>query len=239
MTTKAEILDLIRQLAAKNGKPPGMDRFRSDTGIGFHEWRGVFWSKWSSALEEAGLVANKLDALYDRERVVTQYLEACRKFACLATDPQLQMFSRENPGAPTRHSTWTKQFGGMAGLRQAAHAYAAQRSEWADVIPVFDGLKALDESTRRNASTKDGWVYLLKGLPGYYKIGRGDDLERRVKQISVAMPEKVELEHSISTDDPAGIEAYWHRRFANRRANGEWFKLTREDIRAFKRRRFQ
>jgi hypothetical protein len=88
-------------------------------------------------------------------------------------------------------------------------------------------------------SKKDEWVYLLKGVQGYYKIGRGAELERRVKQESVAMPEKLVLEQSIRTDDPVGIEGYWHRRFADRRANGEWFKLSREDIRAFKRRTFQ
>jgi len=86
-----------------------------------------------------------------------------------------------------------------------------------------------------------GYVYLALmkvGRGKRYKIGKANLVEQRTRQVAVNLPEDLELIHAISTDDADGIEAYSHKRFGEKRRGGEWFELTVEDVRVFKRRRF-
>ena len=72
----------------------------------------------------------------------------------------------------------------------------------------------------------------------HYKIGKTFSVPRRHREIALELPEKLEPIHVIRTDDPSGIEAYWQRRFEAKCTNSEWFALSAEDVRIFKKRKF-
>lgn len=101
---------------------------------------------------------------------------------------------------------------------------------------VVEQTKKESPAERPAHSGPKGFVYLLKS-GRYFKIGHSNDPGRRACKVRLQMPEKVTFVHEIETDDPRGIEAYWHRRFAERRQNGEWFVLDRSDIAAFRSRK--
>lgn len=78
-----------------------------------------------------------------------------------------------------------------------------------------------------------GVVYLLKAGP-FFKIGKAMDFNKRLNQIKLQLPYEVVVTHKISCDDISHVERYWHKRFASKRQNGEWFVLTDEDVAEFK-----
>ncbi|WP_432200520.1 GIY-YIG nuclease family protein [Erythrobacter sp. W53] len=233
--TKDHILSEIRRLAESDDQPPGIERFTRETGIDRHQWRGVFWTKWSDALSDAGFSANSWNVALATEELLKRYADLCLELDRVPTKAEYKLIRREKTDLP-HDETYRKRFGGKAQLIEALRHLAVSDAPYAALLEVLPA--EVKQPVQGRANTADGWVYLLKS-GAHFKIGRSESVERRIKEISVALPESVSLVHAISTDDPVGIETYWHRRFADQRANGEWFKLGREDVRAFRRRKFQ
>lgn len=232
------ILNEIRRLAALNGKAPGARLFVTETGIGQHEWYGRYWARWTDAVKEAGLEGNSLQGRFDSAEVMRKVVEAFREQGYIPTTPEMKIRRANDPSFPNP-KTVASHFGSRADLIQAVRSFCETTVEFRDLLPLLPDVSAkVISKVAAPSKVDEGWVYLIKS-GAHYKIGRSDELERRIKEIRVALPEAASMVHAIRTDDPSGIEAYWHRRFADRRANGEWFALRPADVVAFKRRRFQ
>jgi len=234
---REQILAEIKRLATENGVPPGKAVFARQTGIREHQWSGIFWARWSDALAEAGFEGNVLQGRFVTEDVLTKIVEACRHYGRVPTSAEMRLYRTKHPSFPS-HNTISNHFPTRARLLDALAKYASKVEGGRDIASMLPEITGPDEAPALSARRTEGSVYLLKS-GSHYKIGRSDELERRVKEIRISLPETVSLVHTITTDDPAGIEAYWHRRFADRRANGEWFKLDVNDLAAFKKRRYQ
>jgi Meiotically up-regulated gene 113 len=237
---KQHIIDEIIRTSEKNGgRPLGRQRFFSETGIKESEWYGKYWARWSDALKEAGYTPNAKQDSYEEEWLIEQLISFIKEIGSFPTFAELRLKARRAKGFPS-HSTFAR-LGNKIEVARKILDYCHQKSGYDDVIIICQSITAIEsKEDDKSEGTDDStlaFVYLLKS-GRHYKIGRSNFVGRREYELSIQLPERVSIVHSISTDDPIGIEAYWHKRFKDRRKNGEWFELTSHDVKAFKKRKF-
>jgi len=235
--TKEFILSEIKRTAEQNaGKALGKQRFYQETGLKESDWYGKYWTKWSDVIKEAGLQPNILNSSLPSEFLLTKLSEFVVELKRFPTTGDLRIKARNNPDFPS-HNTFNR-FGNKSGLAEALKAFCSQngKSELIQYCEPYLTDHAISRGSDEQID-KNGSVYLYKSSR-YFKIGRTNDLSRRDREIKLQLPLEAELIHRIITDDPVGIEKYWHTRFADKRLNGEWFNLSASDIKAFRRRKF-
>lgn len=219
--------------------PLGWKRFFSETGIRYHDWFGKYWSRWGDAVREASFEPNKLTEAYGEELLVERYIELIRELGRTPVKGELRLKKRNDPSFPNEKAfEW---FGSKRQLLSRVLEYCRTHGGFDDVALLYAHLppEVADEPTSDGnlAAEATGTVYMLKS-GRYYKIGRTNAVGRREYELAVQLPDKANMIHMIRTDDPSGIEACWHSRFAEKRKNGEWFELDGTDVQAFKRRKF-
>ena len=243
MTKEYILLELKRTAAENGGIPLGIDRFREATGIRKEDWYGKFWTKWSDAQKEAGLEPNRFSLpAFDESWMLYKIIEYIREVGHFPTKAELKI-KRYNDSDFPNIVTFRRRLGNKPQMIEKIINYCRDNNDFDDIIeicsPLHDSFKPNNELSESiiDANEKIGHVYLLKH-DKVYKIGKSIDASRRYKDIKIQMPHKTEEIHVIETDDPSGIEAYWHNRFKDKRLAGEWFKLSAYDVKAFKKRKF-
>jgi hypothetical protein len=179
-------------------------------------------------------------AAHSDTHLLEQFAALVRELGRYPTASEVQLKRRRDPTFPSQ--TVYERFGTKADQARALFEYCARVPGFDDVAELCRpfALVAANEDTNDDEADDDveyGFVYLIKS-GRHYKVGPSNAAGRREREIALQLPEKASTVHVIRTDDPAGIEAYWHQRFAEKRLNGEWFALGVDEVRAFKRRKF-
>lgn len=234
---KLEILKEIQRTAKENGNVPlGAGQFLKATGIRREDWLGRYWARWGDAVREAGFVANSASLLIDESVLLEKYIALTREKGRFPTKAELRLQNKVDSTFPSE-TTFYKRFGGKPNVIARLAQYCKSQNGYEDMLGFCSTIPLPlepepDESTDNR---QIGYVYLIQhGSRHEFKIGKTFNPIRREGEIILQLPEKVQPIHYIQTDDPSGIEKYWHNRFATKRKQGEWFALTSTDIRAFK-----
>jgi len=89
--------------------------------------------------------------------------------------------------------------------------------------------QGIDEKHYENMPTK-GYIYFLQAKNIAVKIGKTINLQNRFNQIQPRLPFETQVICTIKTSDYTLLENKFHKLFYNKHVNGEWFKLTNNDI---------
>jgi len=237
--TKAHILkEIVRTAKENGGKPLGWRKFESETGIKYADWHAKHWVHWSDAVREAGLVPNQFQRSYESSELLDRYARLARELGRLPVSGDLRMKARHDPEFP--HDRPFRRFGGKSALVRAVVEFCRSRKEYEDIMRLCEEYTAdhqQESDDEASGEEESGFVYLMKS-GRFYKIGRSNAPGRREYELAIQLPETTRTIHKIRTDDPSGIEAYWHKRFEAKRKKGEWFELGAAEVAAFRRRKF-
>jgi hypothetical protein len=229
--------EIIRIAEESGGKAPGFQRFAAETDVRKSDWYPKLWLRRGDAISEAGCQANVFTTAYDTTYLITKYIELIRELGHFPIEGELRNRRETDKNFPS-HTTFSR-LGSKQERVQKIIEYCHRKSEFNDINSICSEIAKFARKKPDSTDSKPdkiGYVYLIKhGTRNEYKIGKTKNPIRREGELRIELPEKVEPIHYIKTDDPSGIESYWHSRFAEKRKEGEWFSLTAEDVRAFKR----
>lgn len=220
-----------------DGKPIGEHVFRQKSRISSGYWQGRYWRCWSEFQAELGFKPNRPNTRIPDEVLLRRYAELALELKKLPTHIDMTMRHKADRSFPTGETFW--HLGRREERLTRLAAFCEGKAEFAFVLELLRRHRERAELVRHRPSRNvQGIVYLARqGCD--YKIGRIHASGRRHGVESVLLARRPETVHAISTDDPEGIEFYWRRRFRLRRQSRNSFRLSDDDLAAFKNRRFQ
>ena len=140
ISTDTEIIEAIRQEAAKRGRPPSRAEFMAASGVSESRILRVFPS-WNAAVRTAGFVPNEANRPLDRDALLADWGALVRAHRAI---PTRQAYRREGGFSP---QVFEKRIGAWSAIPDAFREWAAERPEWSDVLVLLPPTRSLPERT--------------------------------------------------------------------------------------------
>jgi hypothetical protein len=239
---REQIILQIKRTAEANGNIPLGERlsFR-ETKLTRNALRRNGFANYGSAVQAAGYKRNQLHQAIGDDQLFTPLAALAREVSHFPTEGERAVARYKDPVFPGPSAF--RRRAKSEPLRQALLNWCCGNELFADVRQLLELTQSKTKPAQnpRRSKIVNGYVYLMRyGSGKDFKIGCTENISRRQSQIDKMSPDDVRLIHSIETDDPRGIEKYWLQRFSERRVKTkEVFRLTPDDISAFKRRQYQ
>lgn len=223
METKEFILSEIRRLAQERDGRVGLKAFLKATGIPEKQILGKYWATWNEAVADAGIeTASFLRPRTSDDSVLEALAHLVVHLKKWPSETELSLARRRDTSFPSLRVI--RRLNAAGGLPAQLVAHCAGRPEFSSV----EGIAAerlsqapMDVTPYERAPIK-GYVYMMRS-GRRYKIGHTNSPARRHREVRLDLPDATKWVHSIETDDPKGIEVYWHRRFEAKRVRDTEF----------------
>ncbi|MDE3068711.1 MAG: GIY-YIG nuclease family protein [Verrucomicrobiota bacterium] len=245
--SKEQLIEQLQRVTRDNGgRPPGESRFYREAKLTKESLWDADICSYGDLCELAGLPRNRLQQQMTPDQLFEPLALLTAKLKRFPNHTDREMARRRDVAFPSYEAYRTAQDKSGA-LELQLLDWCRSRPEHSAALEIMEAHVSQQDGrpqpTRRGQRPVNGYVYLMRyGNSGRdYKLGMTERVERRHAQISGMFPGDVRVIHVIETDDPAGIERYWKRRFESKRVpdKDEIFRLLPEDVAAFKWRKYQ
>jgi hypothetical protein len=140
---------------------------------------------------------------------------------------------------PTNHYLSLAQAAKILGLKRSGLQHHIKKGNLQTIkIPGLghiikeNDINNLKPKMRQKNKGNTSYNYLIQAdLPGRpCKIGKANRLKPRLSIFGNKLPFEWNLLHSFKSDNSNKSENELHRKYANKKLNGEWFNLSEQDI---------
>ena len=236
LTTKQQIITEIQRLAAARGGRISIRAFCDESGMKEYQILGTRWAKWNDALAEAGVNTGSFFQPKTEDMAVLEaFVQLVKRLNRWPTQTDLQMERYGNKSFPSIPVIRRVKRTSLFASRIVSHC--ANHPDLADVAQIATSILKAEttETLAPKSAPVIGYVYMMK-TGRRYKIGHTNSPSRRHREVRLDLPDPTTVIHTIATDDPGGVETYWHNRFKEERIRDtEFFELDASDVAAFKR----